>query len=513
MATSLLQAAGIQPWSQRQPGNSFGDAAAASSNPGTTQLSPGAAPPAPAMPRSQQLESAMTMGPPATRKDASIMQQQWRGVQSAIANERYNSAGAQMAQEARDAAAQRQNRAAIRPLYGPTTTGPSPGEQALEQFDTANPAPPPPALPGYNYHTQGEMGPPDLSRLPSSSDTAPPPSAPAPAPTPAPASTGNVTRVGNSYSGTNVSGDISINGRPAGGGLLAAAGIPGYGPAPTPAPESRGPSLIARAFPNGISAQNNQAAENLSANSQNMTIGQMARYGMLPPPNPEYSGTIGQSSGVGNMWSRSPEQQRRDAEVQASSIHRRTAALGANALRSLDNQDLENVRGANAFQQEIARIRGANYRAGLQEAGANARAGERSAIERERLAMDQTTAGYANRASGQLENLRGVLANMDSTPEQRQQASQAIMALQGRQPQAEWGVQVTPTTKNVDGSTSMGSIVKWNKATGQTEIVGQPSTPPPSDNHIAWLKQNPNQAGNFDQIYGAGAAKRALGQG
>lgn len=511
MATSLLQAAGIQPWSQRQPGNSFGDAAAAASNPGTTQLSPGAAPPAPAMPRSQQLESAMTMGPPATRKDASIMQQQWRGVQSAIANERYNSAGAQMAQEARDAAFQRQNRAAIRPLYGPTTTGPSAGEQALEQFDTANPAPPPPAPVGYNYHTQGEMGPPDLSRLPSSSDTAPPPSAPAPAPTPAPASTGNVTRVGNSYSGTNVSGDISINGRPAGGGLLAAAGIPGYGPAPTPARESRGPSLIAHAFPNGISAQNNQAAENLSANSQNMTIGQMARFGMLPPPSPEYSGTIGQSSGVGNMWSRSPEQQRRDAEVQASSIHRRTAALGANALRSLDNQDLENVRGANAFQQEIARIRGANYRAGLQEAGANARAGERSAIERDRLAMDQTTAGYANRASGQLENLRGVLIDPNATAEQRQQASQTILAMQGKERQPRWKTSVVPGGVDSMGNKLPGYGLLTDESTGDSRVIqpGQGSAPPEAA--IAALRSDPKRAAEFDSKYGVGASARALG--
>ena len=48
------------------------------------------------------------------------------------------------------------------------------------------------------------------------------------------------------------------------------------------------------------------------------------------------------------------------------------------------------------------------------------------------------------------------------------------MALQGKSANREWGVQVTPATKNLDSSTSAGSIVRYNKATGQTEVVQQP---------------------------------------
>ena len=53
--------------------------------------------------------------------------------------------------------------------------------------------------------------------------TPPPPPPASPADAPAPAS-GAVTRVGNSYSGGNVSGDVAINGQSAGGGYMGAGG-------------------------------------------------------------------------------------------------------------------------------------------------------------------------------------------------------------------------------------------------------------------------------------------------
>ena len=469
----LFFANGGAPEDELKKASNFGDAAAAASSAGVTQVSPTPAP-APAattMPKSQQLEANMTMGPPSTRKDLVQMQQEWRGVQQAQTNERYDAAGAQMAQEARDAAATRQNRAATRPLYGADTPAVSAGEKALANYDAANPntAPKPlapPIPPGYGHFNQGEgpAGPPNLSGLGTGPLLNPTPPAASPAASTPSNFSGGVTRSGNSYSGTNVAGDITINGT---------------------APRNGG----------AISAQNDLAATNLAAAGANAQMfrdhaarqGPGQSLGVAPllaaangqgPVEPGsftggVSGVIGQQSGNGNMWSRTPEQQRRDAEVQASSIHKPTAAIGANAIRSMDAQDLEGVRGVNALQREGMQQQGANFRAAVQQAGENARAGQRTAIEQQRLGMEQTTAGFSNRAAKQMEDLRGVLANPNATPEQRQQATQTILALQGKQPQNEWGVQVTPTTKNLDGSTSMGSIVKYNKATGQTEVVGQ----------------------------------------
>lgn len=113
-------------------------------------------------------------------------------------------------------------------------------------------------------------------------------------------------------------------------------------------------------------------------------------------------------------------------------------------------------------------------REGMQQDGATQRAGMGFQTAQQRLAMDQETQGFANRAAQQSEQLRNTLLDPNATPEQRKQAQEALMTLQGKTANGEWGVQVTPAIKNVDGSTSAGSIVRYNKATGQTEVVPQP---------------------------------------
>lgn len=96
--------------------------------------------------------------------------------------------------------------------------------------------------------------------------------------------------------------------------------------------------------------------------------------GAAQPSGAGFSGSIGQDAGTGNMWGRTPEQQRRDAETQASSIHQPTAQRGAAALESLDamegasakiqgEQQIEAMRQSGSLQRDQLREQGENYRA------------------------------------------------------------------------------------------------------------------------------------------------------
>lgn len=208
----------------------------------------------------------------------------------------------------------------------------------------------------------------------------------------------NVTRVGNSYSGpANISGDITINGQ-----------------APRSAAEMLG------AMPAGqISAQNMAAADALAQREQAASL---ARLGLgAGPAQAGWSGEIGQSSGYGNMWSRTPEQQRRDAEVSASSIHRPTAARGAAALQALDMQDLQQVRnqgemavaglqGRNALSRTMLENQGAMDRQALQTAGT---------VQAAQLRSGQAPKDYRWTAAGTLEPIPGSAAAVKAAEDQK----------------------------------------------------------------------------------------------
>jgi hypothetical protein len=80
------------------------------------------------------------------------------------------------------------------------------------------------------------------------------------------------------------------------------------------------------------------------------------------------------------------------------------------------------------------------------------------------------------------------------TPEERAAIAQQLRELQGKDAPAEWGVQVTPSIKNADGSTTEGSVYRFNKATGQTERVdgaGQPALPPGMKRQIGTANGRP----------------------
>ncbi|WP_218243246.1 hypothetical protein [Comamonas fluminis] len=120
---------------------------------------------------------------------------------------------------------------------------------------------------------------------------------------------------------------------------------------------------------------------------------------------------------------------------------------------------------------------GANQRATLGEAGANARAGGQIGLGLQRLSLDQQRAKSDDRlrapqikAAERLGQLQDAYVSA-KTPEEQAAIATQIRAYSGKE-DADWKVQVTPATKNVDGSTTAGSVIRYNSRTGDVQDVG-----------------------------------------
>ena len=129
-------------------------------------------------------------------------------------------------------------------------------------------------------------------------------------------------------------------------------------------------------------------------------------------------------SSPSSLFSRTPEQQMRDAEVQASSIHKPTAARGQAALKRLSDEQMAAARDASQMQRdqmraendmalETMRERGAMARndannairmADIQARGLDAQTAR--ALDARRLGLDEQVKGFDIRAAKRLDDLR-----------------------------------------------------------------------------------------------------------
>lgn len=384
----------------------------------------------------------------------------------------------------------------------------------------------------------------------------------------APVGAGNVTRVGNSYSGTNVTGDsITINGKTPGGGFMVAGGLAARALAQQDA------SQVGQ-----ISSQNMNAADGLAARAMaqqssasqrspvGMTVEQAQQQGLIGERvgynpaydqringgrvyNPAYDQEINESGMGGGLAARALAQaamQQREPynpNVGSSSqwmgdlrdprnLALRNASVGSTIFRNKGEEMMANK----ARQARIAGVQAAigSQMKGAQEAdteryqsdntlagnlgteqmrqdGANQRSLAQMALNQQR---DRTAAaqwGAENRGKSLVQAMQEQIAT-EKDAAKRQSIVQRLRDMQGGQTADPYlvvpgGQGVTEDGKpyNMPSSVFNRQTQQWMQPPrGQGGIE-------PSANHVAWLKQNPGQSANFDQLYGAGAAKRALG--
>lgn len=127
---------------------------------------------------------------------------------------------------------------------------------------------------------------------------------------------------------------------------------------------------------------------------------------------------------------------------------------------------------------------GETQRAGMREAGENSRSASRNALEGSRLDSENQVRGLTIRQGQRMEKLHERYAAA-KTDEERAAIAQEVRALNGEKAESPWKISVTPTTKNADGTTSMGSVIRYNQQTGEVnavDVTGSRGLPAAKDN-------------------------------
>jgi len=268
---------------------------------------------------------------------------------------------------------------------------------------------------------------------------------------------GNITRVGNSYSGGNVSGDIAINGAAPGGGTVssqnmqAADALAGRQTPATavasPAP-AQGAAAAMMAAPVVRNSTNDWAARKALENAQT-SASSITNH-------PEWSG------GASTDW--------RGRVVGGQADPNGSVAAYQAALKN----DLA-LQGAQPGVDVAAMNANAGLqREGMQQQGANQRANQQAGLEQQRINQAGVTQGFKNRAALRLEGLQAAYQGAKTDAERASLARQ-IREIQGVEKPDQWahspgGQVIDPKTQQL--ITQPGVI--YNKGTGQTLGAQQP---------------------------------------
>lgn len=282
----------------------------------------------------------------------------------------------------------------------------------------------------------------------------------------------------------------AATGFPQGGARQAPAAAPASAAASSAAPAA----TTARGFqPAGQSAQPGGSPMEMYARQAEAMRGLTEAQRALDQYGP---GSGGQGGGTyikhsGNDWE--TEKNLKNLRTSASSITNRPGRRGEPSveqqayLKALD-ADMAARSGNNPAAIEAMRQQGETARIGMREAGENARSGRREGLAAElgrgQLDLQRSAQGFTTRQGERQEKLYAEY-EAAKTPEEQAAVARKIAALSGKEQPADWKVQVTPQTKNADGSTSEGSVIRYNSRTGDVQRVdggqGAQAAPAPAD--------------------------------
>lgn len=174
------------------------------------------------------------------------------------------------------------------------------------------------------------------------------------------------------------------------------------------------------------------------------------------------------TAGARGSWS-----SRRGFQADEGAIRAAAVPVQARAAADIEQvrQEGDVQRAAAGFQSLAQREAAATRMQGERIAAEDRRAADANSIRRDEVAGANRLRDVQVSAAQDEVALRRTLLDPNASQSDRAKAQQALLAAQGKATSPEWSVQVTPTTKNADGSTTEGSIYRVNKTTGDVQRV------------------------------------------
>ena len=264
------------------------------------------------------------------------------------------------------------------------------------------------------------------------------------------------------------------------------------------------------------SAQNMQAANNLAGQEQKRSMMSVMREQQEQQQMQQPRGFASPQIDHSGNSSASKDELRRlrwAAESAMANAPRKKYAMQDPAVMAyqaaLQGDTAARYGGQAALEAKTNDTNAGLQREQMQQDWANQRERPRTMMDAVRLDMERQTQGFANRAAAQQEQLRNTVLDEQATPEQRNTAQRNLAALDGR-----------TGTENLSNNFMRRKAPVLNEQgmpTGEQreEIIDlrsgrpleAPSIPPGA---IAELRRNPQAAGQFDELFGPGAASQYL---